>query len=196
MAKMESFIAFVKEQVLFQERMANKFSDDEYRRGLHMKTGNRFQELLQYLQELESRGSAVYNSNNRSTSAQKRILLTFEEVEGLPAELIKELNMNEADMQELVIEHIIAQSGGVLSLDKIMIELYKRTKEIPKRNATVSRLYRMAARGAVFNVPGKKGVYSTYELSDQDAKRMFGQTDLEPEGSQLGLEVAGKIKTS
>jgi hypothetical protein len=73
------------------------------------------------------------------------------------------------------IEHIIAQSGGFLSLDKIMVELYKRTREIHKRNTLTSRLYRMAQRGTIYNVPGKKGVYSTYEISEQDAKKMFGQ---------------------
>jgi hypothetical protein len=55
-----------------------------------------------------------------------------------------------------------------------MVELFKRTREVPKRNVLTTRLFRMASRGAIYNVPGKKGVYSTYELSEADAKRMFG----------------------
>jgi hypothetical protein len=58
-----------------------------------------------------------------------------------------------------------------------MVELYKRTKEVPRRNTMTSRLYRMAGRGMIYNVPGKKGVYSTFELTEQEAKKMFGQFD-------------------
>jgi hypothetical protein len=76
---------------------------------------------------------------------------------------------------------MIAQDGGVLSLDKIMVELYRRTREIPKRTTITSRLYRMAQKGMIYNVPGKKGIYSTYEMTEQDAKKMFGQFDGETE---------------
>ncbi len=64
-----------------------------------------------------------------------------------------------------------------MSLDKIMLALYERTKEFPRRTTITSRLYRMALRGMIFNVPGKKGIYSTYELTEADAKKMFGQFD-------------------
>ena len=33
----------------------------------------------------------------------------------------------------------------------------------------------------IYNVPGKKGVYSTYEMSEQEAKKMFGNVDAESE---------------
>ncbi len=32
----------------------------------------------------------------------------------------------------------------------------------------------------IYNVPGKKGVYSSYEMTDQEAKKLFG-VDGEPE---------------
>ena len=64
-------------------------------------------------------------------------------------------------------------SGGVLSLDKLLIGLYKKTGEIHKRQALVSRLYRMSQKGVVFGVANKKGFYATRELSDEEIEKLF-----------------------
>jgi Fe2+ or Zn2+ uptake regulation protein len=176
MAKIAQHLAFVKEQVVVQERLAQKYEED-YRRALHFKTANQFAELARFLEEIQKRGTVHTGYINRGDAPQKRLFLTFEDVDSAPDELLKELNLSDTDRQELLIEYLIAEHGGVLSLDKIMIELYNRTKEVPRRATITSRLYRMAGRGMIYNVPGKKGVYSTYELSEQEVKKMFGQFD-------------------
>jgi hypothetical protein len=130
---------------------------------------------------MQKRGSASTGYLNRGDAPQKQLFLTFEEIQNAPDELLKELNISDTDKQDMLIEYIIAESGGILSLDRIIVELYKRTKEVPKRNTLTSRLFRMAGRGIIYNVPGKKGVYSTYELSEHEAKKMFGQLDEAPE---------------
>ncbi len=38
----------------------------------------------------------------------------------------------------------------------------------------------MVGKGMIYNVPGKKGVYSTYEMTPDEAKKMFG-VDVETE---------------
>jgi hypothetical protein len=181
MAKIDNYIGFVKEQVTVQERLARKYDEDNYRKSLHFKAARTFADMGRFLEEIQRRGTHDTAYLNRGDTPQKRILITFEEVENAPEELLKELNLTENDRQELLIEYLIAQAGGVLSLDKIIVELYERTKEIPKRAALTTRLFRMANRGMIYNVPGKKGVYSTYELSEADAKKMFGQFDGEVE---------------
>lgn len=181
MQKIEDYIGFVKDQVQVQDRLATKYDHEPYRHNRHVKARNSFAELADYLEKIKNRGLDFGdNSLSRSLSAQKRIQLTFEDLQGLPEELVKELNVTDTDKQEMIIEHIIAQADGVLSLDKILVELYKRTGEIHKRNTLISRLYRMAQKKMIYNVPGKKGVYSTYEIPEADAKKMFGQ-DNEPE---------------
>ncbi len=190
MTKIDNYVAFVKDQVGVQQKLARKYDEDSYRSGLHQKTASNFAELGRFLEEIQKKGTQQTAYLNRGDSPQKRILLTFEEIENAPDELLKELNLTDTDRQELMIEFLIADAGGVLSLDKIMIELYKRTREVPKRNALVSRLYRMASRGMIYNVPGKKGVYSTYELSEAEAKKMFGQFDgevVEETASQVSV---------
>lgn len=176
MAKIDDYLNFVKEQAAIQDRLATRYSDESYRSNRHIQAKQKFTELADYIEQIKSHGLQFDSSSlNRSISAQKRIQLTFEDIQGLPDELVKELSITDTDKQEMVIEHIIAQSGGYLSLDKIMVELYRRTGEIHKRNTLTSRLYRMAQRGMIYNVPGKKGVYSTYEIPEADARRMFGQ---------------------
>ena len=176
MSKIDSHLAFVKDQVVVQERLANKYEED-YRHSLHMKTADRFAELARFLEEIRKKGTVNTSYLNRGDAPQKRLYLTYEEIENAPEDLLRELNLGDTDKNELLIEYTIAEAGGVLSLDKIMIELYKRTREVPKRTTITSKLYRMAARGMIYNVPGKKGVYSTYELTEQEAKKMFGQFD-------------------
>jgi hypothetical protein len=181
MAKIDNYVTFVKEQVAVQEKLARKYDEDAYRSRLHFTTARTFADLARFLEDLRKRGTQVSAFLNRADTPQKRILLTFEEIENAPEELLKELNLTENDRQELLIEYMIAQAGGVLSLDKIIIELYARMKEVPKRTAVTQRLFRMANRGMIFNVPGKKGIYSTYELTEAEAKKMFGQIDAETE---------------
>jgi hypothetical protein len=200
MSKIDNYVSFVKEQVAVQERLARKY-DEDYRGNIHQKAASNFNDLARFLEEIHKRGTQDTAYLNRGESPLKRIQLTFEEIENAPEDLLKELNLSETDRQELLIEYIIAQSGGVLSLDKIMVQLYSRTKEIPRRNTITSRLYRMAGRGMIYNVPGKKGVYSTYELSEAEAKKMFGQdgeveepTPSAPEGGNIGVSVADKVR--
>jgi hypothetical protein len=186
MPNIDTYLSFVKEQVSVQEKLSKKYDEDAYRRGLHLKTKNNFVELADFLEDIKNRGTRDTSYLHRGNSPQKKIQLTYEEIEGAPEELLRELNLSDADKQEILIEYIIAQEGGITSLDRIMVQLYKRTGEIPKRNTITTRLYRMANRGMIYNVPGKKGVYSTYELSEDDAKKMFGAADVEADPSDSG----------
>jgi hypothetical protein len=173
----ENHIKFVKEQVFIQEKLALEFDEDDYRKGLHLKTATNFVDLARFLEEIQKRESKTVAFFHRADTPQRRILLTYEEIQSAPDELLKELNISDAERQELLIEYLIAEAGGVLSLDRIIIGLYARTKEVPKRGTLTTRLFRMANKGMIYNVPGKKGVYSTYELTEAEAKKMFGQFD-------------------
>jgi hypothetical protein len=177
MGKIENYVAFVKEQVALQQKLAKKYEESPFRRGQHLNSAKNFADLADFLFEIQNKGTRDTSYLNRGDSPQKRISLTYEDIDGVPEDLLRELNLTDTDKQDLLIEYLIAQAGGILSLDKIMVELYKRSREVPKRNTITSRLYRMAGRGIIYNVPGKKGVYSTYEMTEQDAKKMFGNID-------------------
>lgn len=176
METMDKHVAFVKEQLRSQEEMAKKYAETPYRANRHLATAHKFTELLEFLEAIQRNPDQALESGPPK-NVPKQLALTLNDIEDLPEELIRELNLTETDRQELLIEDIITRSGGILSLDKLMVVLYRRTGEIPKRNTLTSRLYRMAQRGVIFNVPGKKGVYSTYELTEQDVRRLFGSID-------------------
>jgi hypothetical protein len=91
--------------------------------------------------------------------------------------LIRELSISDADKQEFAIVGIINDGGGILSLDKIMVGIFRKTGEVVKRTATISRLYRMAQKGLIYSVPLKKGFYATRPTSEQDVRRIFGTED-------------------
>jgi hypothetical protein len=176
MQKLEHYLAFVKEQVGVQQGLAKKYENSPFRKGQHLKSAKNLTELADFLAEIQTNGTQDTSYLNRGSSPQKRLLLTYEEIDGAPEELLKELNLSETDRQDLLIEYLIAKAGGILSLDKIMLQLWKKSGEVPKRNTLTSRLYRMAAKGMIYNVPGKKGVYSTYEVTEDEAKKLFGNS--------------------
>jgi hypothetical protein len=175
MPKIDNYLAFVKEQVAVQHRLARRFEQVPTKKNRHLEASRNFGELAEFLEEIHSKGTQDTSYLNRGNSARKKLLLTYEQIEGIPEELLKELNLTEAtDRQDLLIEYLIAKAGGILSLDQVMIDLWKKTSEVPKRNTLTSRLYRMVSKGMIYTVPGKKGVYSTYEMTPEEAKRLFG----------------------
>jgi hypothetical protein len=139
-------------------------------------------QILEFLEASKRPEQPVADLSPKIVSGRRKILLSLEDIKDAPKELLEELNLSDTDKQEMLIEAILNDAGGTLSLDKILVELYKRTGQVHKRNVVISRLYRMGNRGLIYSLPGKKGVYSTYEISPQDVKRLFGQLDEDEAG--------------
>lgn len=184
MDKIDIYIEFVKEQVAFQRKMAEKYAFQPYREGMHLKSASKFEEILELLQEAKNSIEGTLDRPAKGV-ARRRILLSLEDIKDIPNELLEELNLSDVDKQEMLIESIIADAGGILSLDKILVELYRRTGGVHKRAIVISRLYRMGNRGLIYSLPSKKGLYSTHELSEQDVKRLFGQLDTESDSGTV-----------
>lgn len=175
MSTISKHLPFVNEQVIFHEKMAEKYSRgkfaSDFRAKQHLSTRDKFIELAADLiiadKELDS-------PKKKDLSGIKQLTLSLEELEGLPEELVKELSVSDADKTEFIIVNLINENGGVLSMDKILIGMYKKTGEVIKRQAMTSRLYRMSQKGLVFSVTNKKGFYSTEELTEDEIVKLFG----------------------
>jgi hypothetical protein len=169
-------LPFVNEQMTFHDKMFEKYSNGkfkgDFRANLHASTRDKFKELAADLiiadKELDS-------PKKKDLSGVKQLSLSLEDIEGLPEELVNELSVSDADKTEFAIVNIINENGGILSLDKILIAIFKKTGEIIKRANMTSRLYRMSQKGLVFGVPNKKGFYSTEELTEEDVTKVFGE---------------------
>lgn len=170
-------LAFCKDQASFHERKARIYAASPRRLAQHEAISRQFDALTAFLErqaayvdELEARialGGEFVNSPPAAKPVQ--LALRLEDIDGLPDELIRELSITDGDKMDFTIQALMNEHAGVMSLDQLLIALYRKTGEIHKRPTLNSRMYRMTQKGAVFNVQGRKGVYATRELSDTES---------------------------
>lgn len=170
---LESHLGFVNDQIAYHEKRATSPRTNNYAQKLHLETAARFRLLADAIVIASSNQAPAVTSALRPK--QLRLSLTPEDIKGLPQELLGELSIS-GDLTEFAILEVIEESGGISSLDRIIVGLYRKTGEINKRQAVISRLYRMGQKGLVYNVPGKKGVYSLELLTEVEAAALLGDS--------------------
>ena len=121
------------------------------------------------------------------TSAQRgaAIQLTPDDVDDLPEELLAELSRSDAEQFELDILRIVEEAGGVISLDVLLVQWYRKKNEIVKRKNMTARIYRMLSKERLFSTPGYKGVYQLQRPQDDTPKFEFEDFDLRDETDRL-----------
>lgn len=162
MQDMDKFLAFVKSQSEFHDRQAYRLRNDDRRHKLHKGTSETFDELLVLLQ-------SIVDENSAKSPENRRLALEWSELQNLPPELVAELSITDSDKLDFSIAELIEKSGGVATLDRILVDIYKLTGEILKRSNLNARLYRMVQKEMIYSVPGKKGVYSSSPISEEEA---------------------------
>jgi len=179
MSMLAKHLAFVEGQAQYHERMADDLSrstKDSVALGKsrkHRASAGRFRVLASDLAAVDRRLQEAEIAL-KPVRLLRSINLMPDELEGLPEGLMSEL-VSESDRTERDIFKVIEECGGIASLDRIILSLYKKTGETHKRAATTSRLYRMSQKGVAFPVPGKKGVYSIKQLSEAEAAKLFAE---------------------
>lgn len=167
--------AFVNSQIEFHEKKVDSYAKraekvppsirPQY--AARVKSHNEL--LVEFHAALEVLDSLNGKPLQSSALSSPGLSLTPADIDGLPPELIQELSISDTDMAEFAIISIMNDAGGIMTLDKILIALYKRTGEVNKRTTVNGRIYRMVQKGSLFAVPGKKGVYSTKQITDLEA---------------------------
>jgi hypothetical protein len=170
-------LAFLQGQAAFHERKGQMYEQMNPRRSAqHVKLSEQFAELIDFLQR---QAAHVDNLEGESPVSVRpvgpvQLSLRLEDIDGLPEELIRELSITDGDKAEFTIQALMHDHGGVMSLDQLLIGLYRKTGEIHKRSNLNARLYRMTKKNSLFDVPGRKGVYSVRPLSDDEARTLEG----------------------
>lgn len=83
-------------------------------------------------------------------------------LDGLPEELIAQLQISDADrFQWCVVDIINRTPDKTISLEVLLIALYKVTGKIYERADLANRMSRLSRKGVAFPVPGRKAVYTT-----------------------------------
>ena len=159
---LDALTSFVNEQIDFHERLLaqSRENGDERRALRHQSVLIRYRQILSVFEEVGER---------QSKDAPHRLALTWEEVHDLPPDLMKELSVSEGDRLEFDMLRILEDHGGVASLDRFLVELYRRNNEIYQRTWLNNKLYRMMQKEMIHSVPGKKGVYSLEPLDKETA---------------------------
>lgn len=174
MSILAKHIAFVKEQAEFHERRITLVANS-FKANLHKSTAEKFRGLAADLEDADkSLDSTPSQSPAKLSKSPMQLSLTMEDIEGLPDELIKELNLSTTDKTEFAITTAIERAGGIITLSKLLIALYKDIGVIYKRNEISARMARMANKNIIYYVPSKKGVYSTEQLTTEDVAQIFG----------------------
>jgi hypothetical protein len=84
---------------------------------------------------------------------------SYGDLSDIPPELMKELAGIKIDDLEQQLATIIRSTDGEVQIDALLIELFRRFKVIQTRKFLQNKLWRMAQKGLVYSVPGRKGVY-------------------------------------
>lgn len=84
----------------------------------------------------------------------------FGDLSDLPEEVLQNLNLSKLDEMDQQLRDIIASGNGAeIGINQIIIELWRRHKVTKSRTFIMNKLYRMAQKGTIFSVEGKKGAY-------------------------------------
>lgn len=78
----------------------------------------------------------------------------------LPPELMKELHISPGDVAQENIRVVLQECGRPMTLNEVLIAIYKRFGAVEKRATLGIRLGKMARNGIILKVPKRKGVYS------------------------------------
>ena len=86
-----------------------------------------------------------------------------EDLDGLPEELIKQLDLNDSRILELNIIKAMQIVGGKATINKTLISIYHLTGEIYDKSQIGSKMYRMVQSGKISNDVDGKGVYAVID---------------------------------
>lgn len=86
---------------------------------------------------------------------------SYGDISDLPDELVSQLSGIKTDELEEQIYGVVKAAGAEIELDRLLIELFRRFGSVHERRFINNKCYRMAQKGLIFQVPGRKGVYTT-----------------------------------
>ena len=150
-------INFLKEMQAYQASLGAKHAHHPSRAASAMDRASKIGEVIDLL-----------SLSPQAPKGAPRLSLLPEDLVGLPDELLQELSVTKSDFFDFEIARYIDEAGGVMTLDQLIITLYRKTGEIHERSKLNSRLYRMAKKNLVKSIEGRKGVYATKDVVIDD----------------------------
>ena len=120
---------------------------------------------------------ASFTEMEESRERLRAVTNELGDLSDLPPEVIAELSVSKIDELEQQLRDIVASAvDGSIGLDTAIIEMYRRHRVVQPRRFIMNKLYRMAQKGLIHAVDGKKGVYTTAPAAAR-ASRPFSFDD-------------------
>ncbi len=85
---------------------------------------------------------------------------SYGDISDLPDELLAQLSGIKTDELEDQIYAVVKAAGPEVELDRLLIELFRRFGDVHERRFINNKCYRMAQKGLIFPVAGRKGIYT------------------------------------
>jgi hypothetical protein len=83
---------------------------------------------------------------------------------------MRQLTGTKTDLLEDQIFMVVKAAGDQIDLDHLLIELYRRFGDVHQRRFMINKAYRLAQKGVIHVVPGRKGVYSVHPQERPEAE--------------------------
>lgn len=170
---LEKHLPFIKEQAAFQRKQAADNAEKAPKIAARATArAESFEQLVADIMVVVQQPASLSTPPSPEPKRPRFTLLPAD-LEGLPEEVLKQLGINESDRQELAIVEMLEQAGGMMTLDQIIIALWRQRQEIADRGKLNSKLYRMTQKQMIYSAG--KGIYSTKpvegaEISDNEAE--------------------------
>ena len=97
--------------------------------------------------------------------SKPRIKVPWSEAKELPKQLRSQVVSMSKDEVEIM---NVLEQRQIVSLSRLMVDLYDLTGKIHNRVRLSTRLWRMYRSNKIFKVPGRKGIYSLEQLGSKD----------------------------
>ena len=197
----QKFAPLVKRQVEYWQRQIDQYAPDNPRyraskaeRYKHLVT--EFTYLLNHLNKAEGTDLRVESGRRAPAPIRETVLpkpapapeqapeaaaSPPDEFSDLPPELLDQLSEGAKAQVDPIIK-VINDRGGTATLDQILVDLYRATKEVHKRTIVQNKMFRLSKREMCWSVPGKKGVYTTQKPDESADQPISAEPAAKSEG--------------
>ncbi len=158
-ASIEGFLSLAEGQESFHRTRLSQSSNDPEEADAHSRLAGEFSRLANFLRNLQ-------DERPDAPQATGLLALTAEDLEGLPEEVINELNVSKASKLHFTILELAESNGGRISLDHIIIGVYRKTGVVLKRPKATNVVYKMMNSKLLYSIPGVKAGYSMTEVTN------------------------------
>ena len=154
-------IAFCQEQRAFHESKAALPRYTDKQRAAHQVLAKGFSDSIALIESMQAAGVApaqLTEAGSGSEDIDKLFEIDPFDLSELPTELVEELSISAADHQDAQIIQLMRLAKRPLSINEILVGLFRKFGQQHKRNPLSARLYRIAQKGDIVSVD--KGVYA------------------------------------